>query len=237
MNEDELARRLEAGDSPPGPGDDLRALLADPHVWAEPEPGGAEALLAAIRAGPSVPAAPAPAAGPHAAGVVASTPGGAAAPPGFVPPSRPPAAGSRPRRWAAVAAAAALVVVAGAVGLAVGRSDDGGDRPEGEEFAIAGTPLAPEASAVATVDPKGAGVAIVLEVEGLAAAAPGTYYEAWMAGDGGAVPAGTFHMRGGDGWIYLWSGVDPAEYPTLNVTLEREGGGGSGEVVLTGPIA
>jgi hypothetical protein len=234
VNEDELARRLEAGDSVPGPGGDLRALLADPHVWAEPEPGGAEALMAAIRAGRS---APAPAAGPRAAGVVASTPGGAAAPPGFVSPSGPPAARSRPRRWAVLAAAAALVVVAGAVGLVVGRGDDGGGRPEGEEFAIAGTPLAPEASAVATVDPKGAGVAIVLEVEGLAAAAPGTYYEAWVAGDGGAVPAGTFHMRGGDGWIYLWSGVDPAEYPILNVTLEREGGGGSGEVVMTGPIA
>jgi Anti-sigma-K factor rskA, C-terminal len=228
VNEDELARRLEAGDSPPGPGDDLRALLADPHVWAEPEPGGAEALLAAIRA-----------AGPDAPGVAASATGGtAAARLGSAPRSRPLSAGSRPRRWAAVAAAAVLVVVAGAVGLVVGRGDGGGDRPEGEEFAIAGTPLAPEASAIATVDPKGAGVAIVLQVEGLEAAAPGTYYEAWVAGDGGAVPAGTFHMRGGDGWIYLWSGVDPGEYPTLNVTLEREGGdGGSGEVVLTGPIA
>jgi len=226
VNEDELARRLEAGDSAPGPGDDLRALLGDPRVWAEPEPGGAETLLAAIRA--AVPDAP---------GVVASA-RGAAAPLGSARPSRPLSAGSRPRRWAVVAAAAVLVVVAGAVGLVVGRGDGGGDRPDGEEFAIAGTPVAPEASAIATIDPKGAGVAIVLQVEGLEAAAPGTYYEAWVAGDGGAVPAGTFHMRGGDGWIYLWSGVDPGEYPTLNVTLEREGGGGgSGEVVLTGPIA
>ncbi|HZM31818.1 MAG TPA: anti-sigma factor [Acidimicrobiales bacterium] len=235
MNEDEFARRLEAGDSEPGPGDDLRALLADPHVWAGPDPGGAEALLAAIHADQRTRAS---AADPDAPDVVTSAPGGAAAHFRSTPPSRHSATGTRPRRWVVVAAAAALVVVAGAVGLMVGRGDDGGGGLEGVEFAIAGTPLAPEASAVATVDSKAAGVAIVLQVEGLEAAAPGTYYEAWVAGDGGAVPAGTFHMRGGDGWIYLWSGVDPAEYPTLNVTLEREGGaGGSGEVVLTGPIA
>lgn len=216
MNEDEFARRLEAGDDG-GPGDEVRALLADAGVWAEPDPGGADALLAAIRAERAPEPAPA-----RVALAVAGGDG----------------ARHAPRRWRILAAAAALVVVAGAAGLVVGRGSSGGGGPDGEEFAIAGTPLAPEATAVATVDPKAAGVAIVLDVRGLDAARPGTYYEAWVAGDRGAVPAGTFHMRGGDGWIYLWSGVDPDEYPILNVTLEREGSAGSsGEIVLTGAIA
>jgi hypothetical protein len=225
VNEDELARRLEAGDDR-HPDDSLRALLADPSVWAEPVPGGADALLAAIQAERDGAAAPATAAPPAPGEPPIAAPVPAAAGP------------SRPRRWRLVAAAAALALVAGAAGLAVGRGQrDGGSSVDGPQFAIAGTPAAPDASAVATVDPKPAGVAIILEVTGLEAARPGTYYEAWMTGDGGAISAGTFHMRGGDGWIYLWSGVDPAEYPTLNVTLEREDDAArSGEIVLTGRI-
>jgi hypothetical protein len=45
-------------------------------------------------------------------------------------------------------------------------------------------------------------------------------------------------MRGGDGWIYLWSGVDAERYPMLRVTLEHEGDGdgASDQVVLAGAI-
>jgi Anti-sigma-K factor rskA, C-terminal len=134
-----------------------------------------------------------------------------------------------------LAAAAVLALVVGVLGaLAL----LGGDEHRGHEFALAGTDLSPGASAWATVDEQSAGVSIKLDVRGLAPAKPGTYYEAWVEGPDGKVTAGTFHMRGGDGWIYLWSGVEPADYPTLNVTLEDEGHdqSWSGRVVLTGKI-
>ena len=215
MNEDELARRLEVAGDDRGPGDELRALLADASVWAEPDPGGAAALLAAALAEQR----------------------------GDLPSITPDTRGERRRtgwrRWQVVTAAAALVVVVAAATALVVRDDGTGDRLRGDEFAIAGTPLAPDATAVATVADEPGGVAIALEVQGLAGAEPGTYYEAWVANGTDEVSAGSFHMRGGDGWIYLWSGVEADRYPILFVTLEPEGGGPerSGDVVLTGPIA
>ena len=92
-----------------------------------------------------------------------------------------------------VAAAAAIVVLAGVVGILV--------RPPTTvpvRTSVAGTELAPEASAVATVEETGSGVAIELDVSGLPPAEPGTYYQAWVKGPDGLVTVGTFHMRGGD---------------------------------------
>ena len=50
------------------------------------------------------------------------------------------------------------------------------------------------------------------------------------------VSAGTFHMRGGDGSIELWSGVSPDDYPLVTVTIQQEADGAesSGRVVLRG---
>jgi hypothetical protein len=248
VNEDELAELLGAesdrgayaADLPArDPAADLRGLLADPAVWAEPAPGGADALVAAIRAEPGD-AAPGPAPSP------APPPGGedddapvAVPAAAAIDTARARRARLRPtRRWIAAGAAAAVIaVVAGLIGA--GLADDGGDRPEGTEFAISGTDLAPRASAVATVNKLGAGVGILLDVQGLPPAAPGTFYEAWVSGPHGNVSAGTFHMRGGDDGVYLWSGVDPDRYPTLRVTLEDEDGdpASSGRVVLDGPVA
>ena len=75
-------------------------------------------------------------------------------------------------------------------------------------------------------------------MRGLPPAPPGTYYQAWVKGDGGLVTIGTFHMQGGDDTVELWSGVPLDEYPTITVTLQDEGGGqeSSGRVVLTGVI-
>jgi hypothetical protein len=214
VNEDEFAELLESGAHPQGrasghaarPGEEIRALLADESVWVEPDPGGAEALLAAIRRESASPSE-APETGADSA-----------------------AEAERAR-----AGAAALVVIAGLVGaLLLG----GGDHHGGQEFALAGTDLSPAASAWATIDHQSAGVAIKLDVRGLPPAEDGMYYEAWVEGADGKVTVGTFHMRGGDGWIYLWSGVEPAEYPMLRVTLEDEGGDqeSSGRVVLSGRI-
>jgi hypothetical protein len=218
VNEDEFADFLDSGRHAAGQGDEstretavrFRNLLADDAVWAEPSPTGVDDLLAAIRAEPGAPVAPTRLARAAA-------------------PSRP-----RNRRLTLVAAAAGLVILAGAVGILVRRADDGG----GRDFAVAGTELAPDASAVATVEETRSGVAIELDVSGLPPAEPGTYYQAWVKGPDGLVTVGTFHMRGGDDNIELWSGVPLDRYPTLTVTLQDEGGGqeSSGRVVLLGEV-
>ena len=96
----------------------------------------------------------------------------------------------------------------------------------------------PGASGSATVESTGSGLSISLTIEGLPPAEPGTFYQAWMRGDTGSVPIGTFHAREGDGPIELWSGVDVADYPTMTVTIQQEGAGpeSSGIVVLRGEI-
>jgi hypothetical protein len=54
--------------------------------------------------------------------------------------------------------------------------------------------------------------------------------------DGEGVSIGTFHLRGGDESVMLWSGVDPTDYPSIWVTLEDEDGDAtaSGVVLLRG---
>jgi len=249
VNEDELADRLETGGYRLGaeaatrhPGDELADLLADAATWAEPEPSGADALLAAIRAerGEDVELWPAGAPTPRPTPafeprpvMVAVGAGGEAPGPAH------PAPAHRRRRWhwPAAAAAAVLILVVGAAALLVVPGEDD-NHPPGEAFDLAGTEMVPGAWAEATVDAQPAGVAIVLDVHGLPPADPGTYYQAWVEGGAGKVTVGTFHMRGGDGWIYLWSGVEAERYPMLRVTLEQEGDGedASGQVVLAGAI-
>ena len=137
-------------------------------------------------------------------------------------------------RPVATLAAAAAVVLAVAVG-AVLVTRDGSD---GESFALAATEVIPAASGSATVESTGSGLSISLSIDGLPPAEPGTFYQAWMRGDIGSVPIGTFHAREGDGPIELWSGVDVADYPTMTVTLQQEQAGpeSSGIVVLRGEI-
>jgi Anti-sigma-K factor rskA, C-terminal len=218
VNEDEFAEFLDLGGhaadrggaSRGDPAGRLRDLLADESVWAEPASDGIDNLLAAIEA--------------ESAGPVV----GARPSPG---PAR--RAGRRRGVVIALSAAAAVLVVAGVVGILTrGQHDDA------RQFDVAGTELAPEASAVATVDELGSGVAIELDVRGLPPAPPGTYYQAWVKGDEGLVTVGTFHMRDGDDSVELWSGVPVDRYPKLTVTLQQEGGGqeSSGQVVLSGPV-
>ena len=219
VNEDEFADFLDTGSRAAGQGDAstrdsavrFRDLLADDAVWAEPSPTGVDDLLAAIEAESG---------GRVAAGTPVARP---------LAPSR-----GRSRRLMLVAAAAGIVLLAGLVGILVRSADDGA----GQDFAVAGTELAPEASAVATVEETGSGVAIELDVRDLPPAEPGTYYQAWVKGPGGLVTVGTFHMRGGDDSVELWSGVPLDRYPTLTVTLQEEGAGqeSSGRVVLSGDV-
>jgi hypothetical protein len=219
VNEDDFAEFLDSGRRPPGPGAGdaspsdtsvrFRDLLADDAVWAEPSPRGADDLLAAIQAD---------------------------SPDTALRPARPspPRAGLGAHRRLILSAAAGLVILAGALGILLRVGDDG----DGRRVEVAGTELAPDASAVVRVEETGSGVAIELDVRGLPPAEPGTYYQAWMKGPDGLVTVGTFHLRGGDDSIELWSGVPPDRYPTLTVTLQQEGAGqeSSGRVVLSGDI-
>jgi hypothetical protein len=143
----------------------------------------------------------------------------------------------RPVVWGGLAAAAAALVVGVAVVELVGSTSDGDGT--GQEVALAGTELAPGASAVATLRDTPTGVAVDLEVEGLPPAPEGSYYQAWVKGPAGLVAIGTFHNREPDDEpVGLWSGVDTAAYPEITVTLEPEDGdpASSGQRVLGGSL-
>ena len=135
-----------------------------------------------------------------------------------------------PRRrnlWIPAAAILVLVTAIGWVGL---------NRPEPVDFIIAGTDLAPAATADVRIVETPAGIILRLNVTGLDPAEPGTYYQGWVVSGEGEVSVGTFHMRGGDGFVAFWSGVDLDDYPELIVSLQEEGAGPdrSDRVVMTG---
>jgi hypothetical protein len=233
VNEDELAELLESGRRPDGglrpqandAAERLHDLLGDESVWAEPEPGGLDVLLASISAeATGRPVAP-PASG-GAAHLAARRARRRSA----------HAGGAGRGRMLVLSAAAALVVVAGVAGVLVATSGDDG---AGREVALSGTPLSPDASAQAMVEVRDAGVAIGLADVNLPGAPPGSYYQGWVKGDSGLVTVGTFHLRGDDDDIELWSGVDLEDYPMLTITIQEEGAGqeSSGQVVLSGRIA
>lgn len=185
----------------------LAALVGDPALWEEPNRADEDAIVAAIRA--------------EAGAESQSFPGDDLSS-NVIPISRA-------RRWLgpiAAGVAAALVVLAGFAVVMNGDDD-------GVVLALDGTEVAPGASAEAIVAPLDAGTRIILDVSGLPPAEPGTYYEAWMRIDAETgVSAGTFHMRGGDGTIELWSGVTPDDYPLITVTLQDEGQTESSGVVV-----
>lgn len=198
----------------------LAGLLGDPSVWAETHPALEDSIVAAITAE----AATRPE-------LVADT--------GLVesPTDSKVVPISASRRWfgpAVACVAAALTLLVG--GLILTSGDD--DEPGGLEVALAPTDFAPEAEALARVAETPLGTRIILDVSGLPPAEPGTYYEAWMRVDAEVgVSAGTFHLRGGDGEIELWSGVLAEDYPLLTVTVQDEGqAASSGVVVLRGLI-
>ena len=157
----------------------------------------------------------------------------------------PIAAASGRRRWLlrAVLPAAAAVVLAFGAGVWLGRNDEPAvavDDPAdaAATVSLTGTELAPAASATGLIFDRGAGYSIRLHVDGLAPAPTGEYYEGWLQSPtGDQVSVGTFHMRGGDGTVVLWSGVAVEGYPTLLVTKQVEGEEASSpQVVLSGSV-
>jgi hypothetical protein len=235
--------------------DRIAGVLADEGTWGEPPAGlrsslleraaheaatrsvdGGAGSLASVVTPPVTPAvtpgvtpgvtSPAtPAAAPTIPQAPSNVP--------YAPSATPRRIGSaRARRswWLSAAGVAAAALLIGVVAW---------PHPQTTTFAMAGTALAPKASAVAELEPRSAGVAIRLEIKGLTAAPPGAYYAAWLKGPTGVVPVGTFHWHKGGIPIDLWSGVGSDAYPQLFVTLQREGQppDPSNQVVLTGHVA
>lgn len=139
----------------------------------------------------------------------------------------------RPRRaWLGVAvilSALFIAVIAAAAGVFTSQQE--------EVVAMEGTEIEQSAIGAATIGATGAGWWIRLQVDGLPPAQEGTYYEGWMWNDEGqGVSIGTFHLRDDDDPVMLWSGVDPADYPSIWVTLEDEDGdpAASERVVMRG---
>jgi hypothetical protein len=123
--------------------------------------------------------------------------------------------------WAVPATAVAAALFTIGV-LAVDRALQPGE-PPAEVFAIAASQLAPQARGEVRVSAMPSGFSILVDVEGMPAAAPGSYYAAWLRGPEGMIPLGSFHMRSTGAPVRLWSGVPPDRYPEFVVTLQAEG--------------
>lgn len=149
--------------------------------------------------------------------------------------SQPIAAREAGGRWAlALAGVGGLVALAALVIGTVSAAQDE------NVVAMTGTELEAAASGEAEIGRTDAGWWIELDVSGLPPAPEGSYYEGWVWSDEGeGVSIGTFHMRGDEMPIMLWSGVPLAEYPSIWVTLESEAEGpeASDEIVMTGRIS
>ncbi len=202
----------------------IAELLASETVWAEADPRLEDSILAQIAAESDWSPEQAQQSGAAEADPAADLDDN------VVPLRR------KSRQWFIVGVAAVAVLFA-ALGFAVGQLDS----PASDDFeiAMAGTDIAPTANATAAIKATGLGLRIRLDISGLEPAPDGSYYQAWIRNqDGGAVTAGTFHMRGGDGEIELWSGVLMDEYPIITVTLQSEGDGAqsSGVLVLRGVL-
>ena len=140
-------------------------------------------------------------------------------------------AGKRRRlRLAVVGIAAAVLLAVGVtVGVYVNR-----DQPVEFAATLSGTELSPDASGDVTLTKTPSGWDIRLHATGLPRREDGEYYQAWLKNDAGLlVPIGSFN-DGRD--VTLWSGVGPADFPTLTITQEVADGdqASSGLVVLMG---
>jgi hypothetical protein len=213
---DLLAARLDAvpagtldGEDPDALAAAVTAELRSAGPWSDPPAQLRDAVMARVLAA----AEPVPGS-PPAADEVTSLDARRSA--------RAERAGRRPRLvWTVPAAAAAAAVFAAGV-LAADRyvADL---RLGSETYEAAGTELAPGATADIAITETGSGFAIMLDPRGLPAAAEGSYYAAWLRdADGVTVPIGSFHGREG-GSIELWSGVDPADFEAITVTLQSVG--------------
>jgi hypothetical protein len=102
------------------------------------------------------------------------------------------------------------------------------------DVALAATELVPGATGNAIMLKSDSGWEIQLDATGLPRLDGGQFYQAWLRNaDGVLVPIGTFN-EGTD--VILWSGVTPANFPTMTITRESADGdqASSGQRVLVG---
>jgi hypothetical protein len=222
-HDDDLAERAALGP--------LSEVLSSRAVWEEP-PDLADLLVARISA-EAADGRPAPGEADDRAGTLLTAP----APPddqvGTVVPMRR-------RRWVTPVLAAVAAAAVAVVAVLVFTGDDDEVFPSGEQFALSGADLAPEAAGTVEVVDRPSGFAIILDVSGLEPAPEGTYYQGWVRNEAGdLVTIGTFHAREPGDRVWLWSGVDVADYPFLSVTLQQEGAGAesSGQRALTADLS
>ena len=209
----------------------LAAALRDEAVWAEPPAGLLDRIVAEVTSEtPPAPDATAP--------VAPATP--------ETMPFEAPVVPLRHRSWpkTLVAVAAATAAIFGA-GFLVGIAGEDDPPASADDILVGqldlvGNELAPAASAVVDVFDRGAGYALILEMSGLDPAPAGGYYEGWLSPDADAdigVSVGTFHMRGGDGVVVLWSGVAIDEFPQLVVRRHADAATDDDPVVMSGTFS
>jgi hypothetical protein len=128
----------------------------------------------------------------------------------------------RRRRLVTVMVAAAVLLVAafGVAGLIDGPADS-----TAIGSSLVGTELAAAARGTASLEETPSGWWIRLELDGLAPAPQGSFYQGWVWSQDEGISIGTFHLRGGSDPVILWSGVDIADYPSIWITLQAEGSG------------
>lgn len=188
----------------------LSALLAEPALWEPADPETEDAIVALISAemGASEPRTSSQTTSEvgtdHGADVIPI---------------------SSARRWlgSITTGVAAAVILIALYSVGTTWFDTNDASPDGIEFALGATDLAPAGRATALITDTPQGTRILLDVAGLPPADDGSYYEAWLRKSPEiGVSAGTFHLRGGDGVIELWAGVTIEEYPLLTVTIQDE---------------
>jgi Anti-sigma-K factor rskA len=193
--------------------DELRALLADEALWAEPARDLEDRIAAAI-----------------------SVEAGASSPPDRLPGKVVSLSDARRRRRGVrLGAVVAAVAAAAIVVIAVAVTRQGGD--DGVQLALAPTQLVPAATGSARVFAEESGLRIELNATGLPRRDGGLYYQAWLRdAAGNLVPIGTFHD--GD-HVTLWAGVALSDFPTLTITEEQADNdqASSGRRVLVGTVA
>jgi hypothetical protein len=187
--------------------DGLRASLADPSMWVEPDPGLEDRVLAAVAAATG-------AAGPS-------------------PAPRARSRRFRPRLVYTTIAAAAAIVIAVAIGVIV----HGTGKPATQfTAALTATGLVPGASGDATLTQTTAGWRIELQTTGLPRLDHGRYYEAWLKDAAGIlVPVGTFN-QGPDVTLWAGVSPVSFPALTITEQLVGHGQASSGKRVLVGPV-
>lgn len=217
--------------------DEFASLLDDPSLWVEPPTDLGDRVVAAIAAERAAAPSPSPSAVPADQGLVEPTVSGTASGGGDViafDSNRRRAGRGRSTRWVQPFVAGMAVAAVTALGVfAVARGRNGDDPTA--VLALAGTELAPAGvGGTARITETESGLRIELDAAGLPRREGRQFYQAWLKGEAGLVPIGTFHT--GDK-VVLWAGVALADFPTLTVTLEEVGDQeSSGQRVLIGKL-